>query len=82
MIKGDGRNGYLPNLFFTVVAGLLSIFLIGFNVEPTRDSVLDNVVEGVGYFLYFIIYRYFVAREKAYFLVLVEVNQTIGAHDD
>ena len=82
MIKGDGRNGYLPNLFLAIVAGLLSIFLIGFNVEPAQYSFLDNVVEGVGYFLYFIIYRYFVTREKAYFLVLIEVNQTIGAHDD
>ena len=82
MIKGDGRNGYLPNLFLAVVTGLLSVFLIGFNVEPARCSFLDNVVEGASYFLYFIIYRYFVARKETYFLVLIEVNQTIGAHDD
>ena len=82
MIKGDGRNGYPPNFFLAVATGLLSVFLIGFNVEPTRDSVLNNVVEGASYFLYFIIYRGFVAREEAYFLVLVKVNQAIWAHDD
>ena len=82
MIKGDGRNDYLPNLFWAIVVGLLSVFIIGFNVEPARCSFLDNVVEGVGYFLYFIIYWCFVAGEEAYFLVFVEVNQAIGAHDD
>ena len=82
MIKGDGRNGYPPNFFLAVATGLLSVFLIGFNVEPARCSFLDNAVEGVGYFLYFVIDWYFVAREKAYFLVFVEVNQTVGAHDD
>jgi len=55
----DGRPP--PNFFWANVAGLLSVFPIGLNVEPTWYSFLDNVVEGVGYFHYFIIYGYFVA---------------------
>lgn len=50
-----------PNFFWAIVVGFLSVFPIGLNVEPTRYSFLDNVVEGVGYFHYFIIYGYFVA---------------------
>ena len=82
MIKGVAVVAISLISFWAVVAGLLSIFLIGFNVEPARYSFLDNAVEGASYFLYFIIYRFFVAREEAYFLVLVEVNQAIWAHDD
>ena len=82
MIKGMAVMTIPLISFWAVVAGLLSIFLIGFNVEPARCSFLDNAVEGVCYFLYFIIYRYFVAGEEAYFLVLVKVNQAIWTHDD